>query len=573
MIWVSGAGSAAWPDLPNQRLEIQADKDAYKAGDTARIFIPNPFPVNSQALVTVERGVISQSEVIDLSGSGREYSLPLTEADAPNVYVSAIVLGQGNDFRGGLVNLPVAPDDKELNVQVTASPAESEPRQDVTFDVQVTDNQGAPVEGEFSLSVVDKASLALADPNSKDILSAYYSIQPLGVETGLSVAAYTGRDASLPVGGGGGGGGDVPFLREKFPDTAYWNPSLITNSDGRGQVTMTLPDSLTTWQVDVRGLTVDTKVGETSTQVVATRPLLVRPVTPRFLVSGDHVQMAAIVNNNTSDRLTVDVQLQSEGFILDEPGKAVQQVEIPANGRVRVEWWGTAGPARGRRPGVLRRFHRDARTAGFHAPLLGTAADPALQRAAGLRHRRDPARRGLTAGGHLPAAHLHTQWRRPERGSVTLPGRQSADSVGRNGGARSIERRVPDILLPAEPGGLPVPQRRKPERPGPDGARGVDHRQQRAFRAAHAERGRRLELVGQHPGWQPDHAIRSVHFSLCDLWPDPRPPGRRQRGRDGPPARRFLSARSQPRDHQRYNRCAAGRDRLHPVCAGPGSHL
>ena len=52
---------------------------------------------------------------------------------------------------------------------------------------------------------------------------------------------------------------------------------------------MTLPDSLTTWQVDVRGLTVDTRVGQAETQIVATKPLLVRPVTPRFLVSGDHV--------------------------------------------------------------------------------------------------------------------------------------------------------------------------------------------------------------------------------------------------------------------------------------------
>jgi alpha-2-macroglobulin len=346
MVWVSGAGSAAWPDLPNQRLELRADKDSYTAGDTARIFIPNPFPVNSLALVSVERGVISQSEVINLSGSGLEYSLPLTEADAPNVYMSAIVLGQGNDFRGGLVNLPVAPDDKALSVTVTSTPQEQEPRRDVTFDVQVTDNQGAPVEGEFSLAVVDKASLALADPNSEDILSAYYSNQPLGIETGLSVAAYTGRDAIMPGGMGGGGGGEALFIRENFPDTAYWNPSLITNSDGRGQVTMTLPDSLTTWQVDVRGLTVDTKVGESSTQVVTSKPLLVRPVTPRFLVSGDHVQMAAIVNNNTSDRLTVDVKLQSDGFVLDEPDKATQQMQIPANGRTRVEWWGTAGPAK-----------------------------------------------------------------------------------------------------------------------------------------------------------------------------------------------------------------------------------
>ncbi len=309
MIWVGGAGAAAWPDLPNQRFELTADKDSYKAGDTAKIFIPNPFAINSIALVTVERGVIAQAEVISLSGSGREYSLPLTEADAPNVYVSVTVLGQGNDFRSGLVNLPVAPDDKALNVQVTSNPTEAGPRDNVTFDVQVTDNQGQPVQGEFSLSVVDLASLALADPNAKDILPAYYSNQPLGIETGLSIAAYSGRDALPPGGMGGGGGGVVPFIRENFPDTAYWNPSLITNSDGRGQVTMTLPDSLTTWRVDVRGLTVDTKVGQADTQIVSTKPLLIRPETPRFLVNGDHVLMAAIVNNNTSN--TVKRQRQS----------------------------------------------------------------------------------------------------------------------------------------------------------------------------------------------------------------------------------------------------------------------
>ncbi|MGE5643017.1 MAG: Ig-like domain-containing protein, partial [Byssovorax cruenta] len=343
MIWVSGAGAAAWPDLPNQRVELTADKDSYKAGDTAKIFIPNPFAVTSLALVTVERGLISKAEVISLSGSGKEYALPLTETDAPNVYVSVTILGQGNDFRQGLVNVPVAPDDKALNVQVTSEPTQAGPRDEVTFDVQVTDNQGQPVEGEFSLSVVDLASLALAEPNARDILPAYYSIQPLGIETGLSVAAYSGRDALPPGGMGGGGGGEVPFIRENFPDTAYWNPSIITNSEGRGQVKMTLPDSLTTWKVDVRGLTVDTKVGQADTEIVSTKPLLIRPVTPRFLVNGDHVLMAAVVNNNTADTLSVSVNLQSDGFILDDANTVTQQVDVPAKGRTRVEWWGSAG--------------------------------------------------------------------------------------------------------------------------------------------------------------------------------------------------------------------------------------
>ncbi|HUG35014.1 MAG TPA: Ig-like domain-containing protein [Anaerolineales bacterium] len=346
LIWVGGPGIAPWPQLENNRLELTVGKDSYTPGETATVFIPNPFETSSLALVTVERGIVFKSEVITLSGSGRQYSLPVTVDDAPNVYVTATVLGQDNQFRHGIVNLPVAADALGLNVTVTPNPTQAGPREDVTFEVQVTDYQGQPVEGEFSLSVVDLAVLALADPNARDIFPSYYSIQPLGIETIVSLSALSKPGEEGGVGGGGGGGdGGITVLREEFPDTAYWNPSLITNSEGRGQVTVTLPDSLTTWHIDVRGLTVDTKVGQTETQIISTKPLLVRPVTPRFLVAGDHLLMAAIVNNNTSNRLTATVNLQSQGFVLDEPDKATQQVDIPANGLTRVEWWGTAGPA------------------------------------------------------------------------------------------------------------------------------------------------------------------------------------------------------------------------------------
>ena len=345
LVWVGGAGTAAWPDLPDQRLELTADKESYHAGDTAKIFIPNPFPTDSVALVTVERGLISSADVITLSGSGNEYSLSITADDAPNVYVSATVLGQGNNFRHGVVNIPVAPDAQELNVQLFSNPSEAGPRDQVTFDVVVTDNQDQPVQGEFSLSVVDLATLALADPNAEDIVPAFYSNQPLGIETGISLAAYGGRDVLEPGGLGGGGGAPESFVREDFPDTAYWNPSLITNAEGRGQVTMTLPDSLTTWQVDVRGLTIDTKVGQADTQIVSTKPLLIRPVTPRFLVSGDHVLMAAVVNNNTANKLNVSVNMQSDGFVLDNPESATRNFDISPNSQARVEWWGTAALA------------------------------------------------------------------------------------------------------------------------------------------------------------------------------------------------------------------------------------
>ncbi len=440
LVWVGGAASASWPDLPNQRIEITADRESYSAGDTAKVFIPNPFAVNSLALVTVERGIVSKAEVIQLSGSGKEYSLPLTADDAPNVYVSVIVMGQGNDFRKGLLNLPVAPDAQKLNVQVLSNPTQAGPRDNVTFDVQVTDNTGQPVQGEFSFSVVDKSVLALADPNAEDILPAYYSNQPLGIDTGFSVAAYSGRNVNLPGGLGGGGGEGAMVVRENFPDTAYWNPSLITDSAGRGQVIITLPDSLTTWKVDIRGLTMDTKVGQAETEIVATKSLLIRPVTPRFLVNGDHALMAAVVNNNTSSPLSVSVNLQSEGFVLDEPDKATQQVNVPANGRKRVEWWGKASLAESAD------LVFSATTAG--SPALQDSARPAWGKLPILQY---TAPQAFVSGGAL-RAHVHAlRRRRLGVGIKSLAGWQFVICVGSDGSPRSrIERGGESLVPPAE---------------------------------------------------------------------------------------------------------------------------
>jgi hypothetical protein len=348
LLWVGGAGQAAWPRLDNQRLHLTTDQDSYRPGQTAQVFIPNTLGAPARALVTVERGKILSAQVITLETGGKAFSLPLTDEHAPNVFVSVTLMGAAaNDFRQGLVQLEVEPEAQSLNVQVTSEPQRAGPRDPVTFDILVSDSKGRPVQGEFSLSVVDLAVLALADPNAEDILPFYYKPQPLGIQTGLSPAAYSGREALFPQGGmgGGGDGGGIPSVREKFPDTAYWQADILTGADGRARVETTLPDSLTTWQVDVRGLTRDTRVGQAQTQLVTTKDLLIRPLTPRFLVSGDHIEMAAIVHNNTSQELDVEVRLQAAGFELDKPKDAAQRVSIPAGGRSKVSWWGTATEA------------------------------------------------------------------------------------------------------------------------------------------------------------------------------------------------------------------------------------
>ena len=346
LLWVTGAERAAMPDLPKQHIRLTADRDSYRPGDTAQIFIPNPIEAPTYALITVERGSIHRAEIIAVEPSGATYSLPLTSEDAPGVFFSAVLLG-GQEYRVGYTALDVTPVDQILKVSLTSQPTRSEPGGEVTFGIQVNDAQGAPVLGEFSLAVVDQAALDLANPNSEPIGSAFYGAARIGVHTTLSYAADSIYGVFLDgAGGRGGGGGDgIIVIRDNFPDTAYWNATIATDASGHAQVTMTLPDNLTTWHIDVRGLSNDTRVGSAEMDVVSSKDVLIRPVTPRFMVVGDHVEMAAIVHNNTAQDLTGKVSLQAIGFLLDDPNAIEQEVTVPAGGRTKVSWWGSAQDA------------------------------------------------------------------------------------------------------------------------------------------------------------------------------------------------------------------------------------
>ena len=139
---------------------------------------------------------------------------------------------------------------------------------------------------------------------------------------------------------GWGGGGDttgVVQVRSVFPDTTLWEAHVRTGDTRTAKLTFDLPDSLTTWVVDVRAVTSETQVGEAQAELVVTKPLLVRPVTPRFFVVGDSPEVAAVIHNNTATALDVTVRLVIEdGAVL--LGPEAQATTVPAGGRARVAW-------------------------------------------------------------------------------------------------------------------------------------------------------------------------------------------------------------------------------------------
>ena len=345
-VWVGGKGTASWPVLPDQHIQLTADATSFQAGNSAHVFIPNPFGQNTLALITVERSKVMRSQVLTISDASYEYTLPLSDEDAPNIYLSVTLLGRkpdgSLDFRQGYLQFQVQPTAETLKVQLDTSPS-AQPGQQVNFNLQVKDANNKPVKGEFSLALVDKATLALTDPNSSGIVDAFYGPQPLGVMNSLDLTIYARRIGPMAGGKGGGGGpaAQIPSVRQNLPDTAYWNAQVTTDANGQAKVSVKLPDNVTTWVSNVRGLTSDTRVGEATQEIVVSKDLLIRPVTPAFLVAGDHLELAALLNNNTKQKLSVQVSLQSTGITLDDPAKTAQNIDVGPQSQVRVSWWGT----------------------------------------------------------------------------------------------------------------------------------------------------------------------------------------------------------------------------------------
>ena len=359
-LWVAGKEFIPWRQTNDRKFDLVVDKPQYLPGETAEILIASPFQGEAYALVTVERGRIHQQDVILLTNNSTIYTLPIATEMAPNIFVSVLIV-KGIDennprpsYKMGIVEIKVDTREQEIKVEVTPDREQAGPSEKVLYSVRTTDSQGKPISAELSLGLSDLATLSLTEPNSPPILDFFYSKRTLGVWTSIplntSIEEYNEQvSESIAQGpsmgaGGGKGGGEVGVIevREEFPDTAYWNAYVVTDENGQASVSITLPDNLTTWRMDARAATLETQVGQATQDIVTSKPLLVRPQTPRFFVAGDEARLGALVQNNTDQAVTTTVNLSAEGLTLRQA--AEQSVKIAPNGRSYVTWNTSVNP-------------------------------------------------------------------------------------------------------------------------------------------------------------------------------------------------------------------------------------
>src|SRR5205085_3437339 len=126
-----------------------SDKEGYEPGQVATIMVKTP--ISGEALVTVERDRVLRSFVTRLTGNAPSVQVPLGENDAPNVFVSVMLLRGANEsprkiktpeYRIGYCEVKVARPNDKLAVSVKTSGATARPGDKVQLDADVKDATG-----------------------------------------------------------------------------------------------------------------------------------------------------------------------------------------------------------------------------------------------------------------------------------------------------------------------------------------------------------------------------------------------------------------------------------------------
>jgi len=334
--YVLGNGDYPWAWEDGSNITLQPDKTDVSPDEEVSIVVKSP--INGKAIVTVERNHIHRQFLADISPANPVIKVKMTEQDAPNAFISVILIRGAQDspqpdkmpeYKVGYCEITVASDARTLHVETKPAKDVVLPGEEQTLTAVITNAAKQPVEGaEVTLYAVDEGVLSLMDYLTPAPVEAFYTAMPLSVSShtsldNLMVEALGDRyrgNKGIFIGGGGDEASADDAMRKNFVATPFWSAALLTDKDGRVSATFKAPDSLTRYRIMAVATKDANLFGSGESSFIINKPLMVEPVVPRFAHVGDELLIKAVVHNTTAHSGQVEVELK-----LDETATLIQE--------------------------------------------------------------------------------------------------------------------------------------------------------------------------------------------------------------------------------------------------------
>jgi uncharacterized protein YfaS (alpha-2-macroglobulin family) len=328
-VFVPGDDATWFAQGDGDRMELVPEKRRYEPGETARIQVRMPFRA-ATALVTVEREGVGESFVAHPTAADPVVSVPITGADAPNVFVSVLAV-RGREaepaptgtvdlakpaVRLGIAELRVGWRDRTLAVRVEPEQATYRVREKARVHVHVrTPDGGAPgAGGEVAIAAVDEGLLQLAPNPSWKLLDAMMGRRAYAVANATAALEVVGKRhygrKAVPTGGGGG----ASSTRELFDTLLSWQARVPLDAAGDATVEIPLNDSLTSFRIAAVATVGADRFGAGEGSIRTTQELMVLEGLPKLVREGDRFRAGFTLRNTTDTRQVVTLRANVEGL-------------------------------------------------------------------------------------------------------------------------------------------------------------------------------------------------------------------------------------------------------------------
>lgn len=328
----------------SDRMDLIPFKKSYEPNDIAEFQIRGPI-TSGQLLVTVERKGFYSHFVQEFDQKDPVIRIKILDEWAPNIVVSAILIRGRIDgkvsgtldlgkpsLKMGMTSIKVGIKRHILNVKVKTNKEIYEPRENIQTNIEVTDQNGKPVNGEIALAAIDEGLLELSPNNSWNLLDKFLSSRAHNVKTGYLMTHVLGKRTlglkAVPTGGDGAGAA----ARELFETSLYWNPKLkVVN--GKAQVSFKANDSLTGFKVVAIAQAGAEQFGTGSTNLKVNKDIQTYPALAIAVRTLDSYEARFNVRNTKKNA----VQLKAQLFI-NRQALSEKEFSLESNQASELVW-------------------------------------------------------------------------------------------------------------------------------------------------------------------------------------------------------------------------------------------
>lgn len=332
--YVAAPGERPERDPPGAPVRLTPLRARWTVGEAAQIAFENPWP-EAEALVTVLRDRVLYRARQRVRSGGVTLQIPLSADMVPNAFVTVSLVKPRSaqpesdgldlgapDLRWGAVELGVRPTRAPYRVSISAPTAPSLAGSAVPIEVTVRDDAGRPVSTDVSLWAVDEGTLRMTGYRTPDPLAQLRPRSAPSFRLDDLRRQLASRIALLPsiAASGDGESADASMRlddsRERYEPTPLWHPHLHTDAEGRARVQFVLPPRATEYRVMALATDTGERSGSASTQLVATRRVVLQGLMPRVLVEGDRAAPRVTVQNTTEGALDARVGISVNGRVV-----------------------------------------------------------------------------------------------------------------------------------------------------------------------------------------------------------------------------------------------------------------